>query len=132
MALWISFKWKTFLNNLQNLKYWRHRMYLLPKEHSAYKKILETASPSIHCDIFVENSIETPKQIIDDFKSFLESYLNKIKKLHCPKMTKVMNRWSGKILDDLFDFFLFNFYFFPKILTLKLKYAGGFRFALLV
>lgn len=78
-------------NVLQNLKYWRHRMYLLPKEHPAYKKILESTSPSIQCDIFVENSIETPKQIIDDFKSFLESYLNKIKKLHCPKMTKVMN-----------------------------------------
>ncbi|KAG4066905.1 hypothetical protein HA402_009007 [Bradysia odoriphaga] len=75
----------------ENLKYWRHRMYLLPKEHPAYKKILETGSSSTYCDIFVENSIETPKQIIDDFKNFLESYLNKIKKLHCPKMTKVMN-----------------------------------------
>lgn len=78
-------------------------MYLLPKEHPAYKKILESSSASIYCDIFAETSVETPKQIIDDFKNFLESYLNKIKKLHCPKMTKVMNRWHGKILVD-FDF----------------------------
>ncbi len=66
-------------------------MYLLPKEHPAYKKILEATSTNIRCDIYVESSIDTPKQIIDDFKGFLESYLNKIKKLHCPKMTKVMN-----------------------------------------
>lgn len=90
-------------------------MYLLPKEHPAYKKILETATPSIRCDIFVEISTETPKQIIDDFKSFLESYLNKIKKLHCPKMTKVMNCWCGKILVDFnLISFLFNIYFFLR------------------
>ncbi|KAJ6644516.1 GATOR complex protein Iml1 [Pseudolycoriella hygida] len=91
----------------ENLKYWRHRMYLLPKEHPAFKKILESSSASIHCDIFVENSTETPKQIIDDFKNFSESYLNKIKKLHCPKMTKGLlnspfrERLGSNILPDM-------------------------------
>lgn len=73
---------------LQNLKYWRYRMYLLPKEHPATKKIME--SPTlIPCDIYTENANENAKQQVDDFMRFVETYLNKNRKIHCQRVTRV-------------------------------------------
>lgn len=72
----------------QNLKYWRYRMYLLPKEHAATKKIME--SPTlIPCDIYAENSNDNTKQQVDDFMRFVEAYLNKNRKIHCQRTTRV-------------------------------------------
>lgn len=71
---------------LQNLKYWRYRMYLLPKEHPATKKILESPT-NIPCDIYAENSGESVKQQIDDFMKFVESHLNKVRKSHIQRST---------------------------------------------
>lgn len=63
-------------------------MYLLPKEHTATKKILDSSSP-IHCDIYAKNPTDTTKQQIDDFIRFVEIHLNKIKKIHCQRNTRV-------------------------------------------
>lgn len=61
-------------------------MYLLPKEHPATKKILESPT-NIPCDIYTENSGESVKQQIDDFMKFVESHLNKVRKSHIQRST---------------------------------------------
>lgn len=61
-------------------------MYLLPKEHPATKKILESPT-NIPCDIYAENSGESVKQQIDDFMKFVESHLNKVRKSHIQRST---------------------------------------------
>lgn len=68
-------------------------MYLLPKEHPATKKILETY-PLIPCDIYTENSMDSTKQQIDDFMRFVETYLNKIRKIHFQRTTRVSFKFS--------------------------------------
>lgn len=73
---------------LQSLKYWRYRMYLLPKEHPATKKIMESPVP-IPCDIYIENAVENTKSYIEDFMRFVETHLNKLRKNHCPRNTRV-------------------------------------------
>lgn len=56
-------------------------MYLLPKEHPATKKILE--SPTVlPCDLYTENAGDSTKQQIDDFVRFVETCLNKLRKNH--------------------------------------------------
>lgn len=71
---------------VQNLKYWRYRMYLLPKEHPATKKILESPT-NIPCDIYIEHNGDSAKQQIDEFMKFVESHLNKIRKSHIQRST---------------------------------------------
>lgn len=62
----------------ENLKYWRYRTYLMPKEHPATKKILE--GKSTRCDIYTEvPQNETWKQQIEDFLRFVERDLNKFR-----------------------------------------------------
>lgn len=70
-------------------------MYLLPKEHPATKKITE--SPTlIRCDIYTENAVENTKQHIEDFMRFVETHLNKLRKNHCPRSTRVsLQPYSG-------------------------------------
>lgn len=71
----------------KNLKYWRYRMYLLPKEHPATKKILESTT-TIPCDIYIDNQIDSAKQQqIDDFMRFVEAHLNKLRKSHLQRST---------------------------------------------
>ncbi|KAL5290697.1 DEPDC5 family protein [Megaselia abdita] len=60
-----------------NLKYWRYRMYLLPNQHPAIKKILDGQSE--RCDIYTEGQIDSPMKYIDNFLRFVETHLNKIK-----------------------------------------------------
>lgn len=60
-----------------NLKYWRYRMYLLPNQHPAIKKILDGQSE--RCDIYKEGQIDSPMKYIDNFLRFVETHLNKIK-----------------------------------------------------
>lgn len=63
-------------------------MYLLPKEHTATKKIME--SPTlIPCDIYADNANDNTKQQVDDFMRFVEAYLNKNRKIHCQRSTRV-------------------------------------------
>ncbi|XP_055914582.1 GATOR complex protein Iml1 isoform X2 [Eupeodes corollae] len=64
---------------LDSLKYWRYRMYLLPKDIVAMNKILEHGCSK--CDIYSEPSPEIAKQQIDDFLKLVEVHLNKIKRL---------------------------------------------------
>lgn len=71
----------------ENLKYWRYRTYLMPKEHPATKRILE--GKSARCDIYTEvPQNETWKQQIEDFLRFVERDLNKFRtkkpKVRCP------------------------------------------------
>lgn len=61
-------------------------MYLLPKEHPATKKILESPT-NIPCDIYMETNGDSAKQQIDDFMKFVESHLNKVKKSHTQRST---------------------------------------------
>lgn len=54
-------------------------MYLLPKEHPATKKILESPI-QIPCDIYTDMPGECAKQQVDEFIRFVECHLNKLKK----------------------------------------------------
>lgn len=63
-------------------------MYLLPKEHPATKKILESPTV-IPCDIYNEHSGDSTKQQIDEFMRFVESHLNKLRKIHIQRSTRV-------------------------------------------
>ncbi|XP_055688137.1 GATOR complex protein Iml1 isoform X3 [Lutzomyia longipalpis] len=67
----------------ENLKYWRYRMYLLPKDHPAMKKILDGLTTK--CDIFTEIQSDSPKQQIEDFLHYVEMHLNRIKRVQCKK-----------------------------------------------
>lgn len=67
-----------FLYFLQSLKYWRFRMYLLPKENKAMNKIIEQGCQ--YCDVFNESSVDNTKQQIDDFMRFMELHINKLKR----------------------------------------------------
>uniref|UniRef100_A0A1I8PYI3 DEP domain-containing protein n=1 Tax=Stomoxys calcitrans TaxID=35570 RepID=A0A1I8PYI3_STOCA len=63
---------------MENLKYWRFRMYLLPKENKAINKIMEQKCQN--CDVFTEPSMEGGKQQIEDFMRFMEVHINKLKR----------------------------------------------------
>lgn len=78
-------------------------MYLLPKEHLATKKIMES-SPTVNCDIYTEHASDTTKQLTDDFIRFIEAHLNKIKKMHCQRSTRV----STICFDSYIFFFLYD------------------------
>uniref|UniRef100_A0A182PF51 DEP domain-containing protein n=1 Tax=Anopheles epiroticus TaxID=199890 RepID=A0A182PF51_9DIPT len=82
----------------ENMKYWRYRMYLLPKDDPAMKKILDGTVQ--RCDIYHEDSPFPPdRQVCNDFVRFVEAHLNKIKKLQpakklrgCPHQTHLTRR----------------------------------------
>ena len=62
----------------ENMKYWRFRTYLMPKEHPATKKILE--GKTTRCDIYTDVlPNESWKQQIEDFLRFVERDLNKFR-----------------------------------------------------
>lgn len=67
-------------------------MYLLPKEHPATKKILESPV-QIPCDIYTDISGECAKQQMDEFMRFVECHLNKLKKNTIQRTT---TRVSGR------------------------------------
>lgn len=64
----------------QSLKYWRYRMYLLPKDNKAMNLIVDGGSQ--YCDIFQELSGDNAsnRQQIDDFIRFMELHINKLKR----------------------------------------------------
>ncbi|KAJ8683106.1 hypothetical protein QAD02_018898 [Eretmocerus hayati] len=61
------------------LKYWRFRVFLLPLQNQATRKILE-GSP--HCDIYTPPTPAEQTQLMDGFLRFIEGWLNKIKRPH--------------------------------------------------
>ncbi|KAM7355221.1 GATOR complex protein Iml1 isoform 4-T4 [Cochliomyia hominivorax] len=63
---------------MESLKFWRFRMYLLPKENKAMNKIIDHGCQ--HCDVFTDNAMDNTKQQIDDFMRFVELHLNKLKR----------------------------------------------------
>ncbi|KAI8123428.1 DEP domain-containing protein 5 [Lucilia cuprina] len=63
---------------MESLKYWRFRMYLLPKENRAMNKIIEHGCQ--HCDVFTDTAVDNTKQQVDDFMRFVELHLNKLKR----------------------------------------------------
>lgn len=73
----------------ENMKYWRYRTYLMPKENPATKKILE--GKTSRCDIYTEvvQNEETWKQQIEDFLRFVERDLNKFR-VKKPKVSRGM------------------------------------------
>lgn len=93
-------------------------MYLLPKEHPATKKILEGTSS--RCDIYTEvtNDIKSEQQI-DEFLKFVETYLNKIKRLQCRK-ARVRSRLTALFLLLSLPYFIL---LFPYVTTTFLFFS---------
>lgn len=74
------------------MKYWRYRMYLLPRDDPAMKKILEGAAK--RCDIYTDNKpFLSENHICNEFVRFVELHLNKIKKVTAKK-PRVRNSYS--------------------------------------
>lgn len=87
---------------MQNLKYWRFRMYMLPKEHAATKRIIEMSADhgtTEHCDIYqdgVGGCVDAmSRQYAEDFVRFMEIHMNKIKKMNCHKLARVSRCETG-------------------------------------
>jgi hypothetical protein len=61
---------------VEALKYWRFRVYLLPLNNSANKKIIDGAE---HCDIYNAATPTDHQQMVDGLLKFIETAVNKIK-----------------------------------------------------
>ncbi|KAG5888099.1 hypothetical protein JTB14_021899 [Gonioctena quinquepunctata] len=72
------------------LKYWRFRVYLLPLNNSATKKIIEGSD---HCDIYQVQTNSDHQQMVEGLMKFIETSVNKIKRSTVPK--KPRNIGSG-------------------------------------
>ncbi|XP_053687887.1 GATOR complex protein Iml1 isoform X1 [Sabethes cyaneus] len=84
MDQYICTRGDTDYSLLENMKYWRYRMYLLPKDDPAMKKILD--GTTVRCDIYTEDKpIQSEKHVCNEFVRFVESHLNKIKKASIKK-----------------------------------------------
>ncbi|XP_058838167.1 GATOR complex protein Iml1 isoform X2 [Topomyia yanbarensis] len=84
MDQYICTRGDTDFQLLENMKYWRYRMYLLPREDPAMKKILDGTVK--RCDIYTEDKpIQSEKHVCNEFIRFVESHLNKIKKASAKK-----------------------------------------------
>ncbi|CAH1990123.1 unnamed protein product [Acanthoscelides obtectus] len=59
------------------LKYWRFRVYLLPLNNQATKKIIDGAD---HCDLYTFPTNTDHQQMVDGYLKFLETAVNKIKR----------------------------------------------------
>ncbi|XP_066997885.1 GATOR complex protein Iml1 isoform X2 [Anabrus simplex] len=58
-------------------KYWRFRVYLLPINHQATKRILEGSE---HCDIYQPATPEEQSHSVDGFLRFIETWVNRIRR----------------------------------------------------
>lgn len=83
----------------QQMKYWRYRMYLLPKDDPVMKKIIDENIE--HCDIYVkDNSQVTHKLQVEEFLRFVELHLNKIKRVKKPRVsTEFILYWRNFALE---------------------------------
>ncbi|KAL0108781.1 hypothetical protein PUN28_014128 [Cardiocondyla obscurior] len=62
---------------VEALKYWRFRVFLLPYNNPATRKILEGSS---RCDIYTPLSNSEQASLMDGFLRFIEGWLNKIRR----------------------------------------------------
>lgn len=61
-------------------------MYLLPKDDPVMKRIIDENLE--HCDIYVtDNSPGTQKQQVEEFIRFVETHLNKIRRVKKPRVS---------------------------------------------
>lgn len=68
------------------LKYWRFRVYLLPLNNAANKKILDGAE---NCDIYTTPTAGELQQMVDGLLKFIETAVNKIKRSIPSKKSRV-------------------------------------------
>lgn len=69
------------------MKYWRYRMYLLPKDDPVMKRIIDENIE--HCDIYVRDiSPAVQKQQVEEFHRFLETHLNRIRRVKKPRVSQ--------------------------------------------
>lgn len=62
-------------------------MYLLPKDDPVMRRIIDENLE--HCDIYVADiSQATQKQQVEEFLRFVETHLNKIRRLKKPRVSK--------------------------------------------
>ncbi|KAK2575080.1 hypothetical protein KPH14_008813 [Odynerus spinipes] len=74
---------------VEALKYWRFRVFLLPMNNFATRKILEGSS---RCDIYTLAPASEQASLMDGFLRFIELWLNKIRRPHPNK------NWSPTVL----------------------------------
>lgn len=77
-------------SSFQALKYWRFRVYLLPVNQMATRRILEGSE---HCDIYVPPSIEDQSQMVKNFLRFIETFVNRIKRPNAHKKPRVSSNF---------------------------------------
>ncbi|XP_053952512.1 GATOR complex protein Iml1 isoform X2 [Anastrepha ludens] len=63
---------------MESLKYWRYRMYLMPTDNLAMKKIIEYGSQ--RCDIYTDLAVDNTKKQVEDFMRLMEVHINKVKR----------------------------------------------------
>lgn len=64
-------------------------MYLLPKDDPVMKRIIDENLD--HCDIYTrENSPAAHKQQVEEFLRFVETHLNKIRRLKKPRVSRLL------------------------------------------
>ncbi|KAK9687602.1 Vacuolar membrane-associated protein Iml1 [Popillia japonica] len=63
------------------LKYWRFRVYLLPLNNAATKRIIEGS----HCDIYGPMTSADHQQMVEGFLKFIESVVNRIRRPNAKK-----------------------------------------------
>ena len=64
------------------LKYWRFRVYLLPVNQMATRRILDGSE---HCDIYIPLSIEEQALMVKNFLRFIETFVNRIRRPNAHK-----------------------------------------------
>ena len=74
-------------------KYWRFRVYLLPLNHQATKKILDGSE---HCDIYNQSTAEDQGLQVENFLKFLETWVNRIKRPNTCKKPRVRLNYFNK------------------------------------
>lgn len=63
-------------------------MYLLPKEDPVMRRIIDENLE--HCDIYVKDtSFAVQKQQVEEFHRFVETHLNKIKRVKKPRVSHI-------------------------------------------
>lgn len=77
------------------MKYWRYRMYLLPKDDPIMKRIIDENLE--HCDIYgCETSAAVLKQQVEEFHKFVESHLNKIRRVKKPRVRSIPDSLNSR------------------------------------
>lgn len=77
-------------------------MYLLPKDDPIMKRIID--ENLAHCDIYVrETSLASQKQQVEEFHRFVETHLNKIKRVKKPRVRIriLTSSWLNNLADKM-------------------------------